>query len=334
VTENHPHATHDDVANAADILNQGGLVGFPTETVYGLAAVAFDEAAVRAVFGLKQRPANNPLIVHVDGPQMARLLVAHWPDRAQQLAERFWPGPLTLVLDKAEAVPDVVTGGGPTVALRCPDHPLALELIRTVGKPLVGPSANPSGQVSPTTAAHVRHTFPDLFVLDGGPCSAGIESTVLSLVSNPPRVLRPGVITPAALGLTPCPPGAMPTAASGRGGSIAPDAPLPAPGLLPAHYAPSTPLTLTTRETFARTIESLDGSTVAAMPLGDTLTPPVALCLRMPDDAAEYARALYATLLEADANPSIQRIIAERPAAPGALWDAVRDRLDRGAGGR
>src|SRR5690606_18575867 len=166
---------------------------------------AFNEHAVRRVFELKGRPPSNPLIVHVTGRDMARAAVAHWPDAAERLARALWPGPLTLVLPKAPDLPGIVTAGGGTAAVRAPDHPVHLALLSAFGAPLVGPSANPSGRVSPTRAVHVRDSFPDavnsgeLLVLDAGPSPIGVESTVLDLTSDRPRILRRGVIGPHAI---------------------------------------------------------------------------------------------------------------------------------------
>lgn len=188
------------LAEAARVLRSGGLVAFPTETVYGLGALATDPGAVARIFAAKGRPADNPLIVHVADPEQARSLVRAWPDAAERLVRAFWPGPLTLVLPRAAHVPDAVTGGLDTVAVRCPAHPVARELIAAAG-PLAAPSANRSGRPSPTTAAHVVEDLGghvDL-ILDAGPCPVGVESTVLALDREPPEVLRPGGVTPAQL---------------------------------------------------------------------------------------------------------------------------------------
>src|SRR3954468_17385478 len=180
------------IARAATVLRAGGLVAFPTETVYGLGANALDAAAVTRIFAAKGRPRTSPLIVHVDSVEMARTLASLWSDVAEVLAQRYWPGPLTLVVPKRPEIPDIVTAGLPTVGLRMPAHPLALELIHAAGVPIAAPSANRFTELSPTSAAHVPETLAD-YVLDGGPARVGIESTVLSLVGTP-RLLRPGVI--------------------------------------------------------------------------------------------------------------------------------------------
>src|SRR5215831_13572708 len=180
------------IARAAELIRAGRLVAFPTETVYGLGANALDAAAVERIFTAKGRPRSSPLIVHVASIRMARDLAAEWPVAAEVLAGRYWPGPLTLVVPKLPVVPDIVTGGLPTVALRMPAHPLALELIRTAGVPIAAPSANRFTELSPTAAAHVPESLAD-FTLDGGPAQVGIESTVLSLAGEP-VLLRPGII--------------------------------------------------------------------------------------------------------------------------------------------
>lgn len=228
-----------DVSRAAEIIRAGGLVGMPTETVYGLAANALNPQAVARVFEAKERPFFDPLIVHVPDVSWLPRVVSEFPELARRLAERFWPGPLTLVLPKADAVPDLVTSGLPTVGIRMPRHPLALELLRQSDCPIAAPSANLFGRISPTTALHVAEQLQDRidYILDGGPCQVGVESTVLEL-SPQPRLLRPGgasieeiaeLIGPVET--------ATPTDNPGN-------APQSAPGMLPQHYAPRTPLLL------------------------------------------------------------------------------------------
>ncbi|MCS6777324.1 MAG: L-threonylcarbamoyladenylate synthase, partial [Chloroherpetonaceae bacterium] len=185
------------IAQGADCLRAGGLVAFPTETVYGLGASALDAAAVARIYAAKGRPAHNPVIVHVADVVQARSLVTEWPEQADLLAARFWPGPLTLVLPRNAQVPDIVAAGGPTVAIRWPAHPVAQALIRAAGVPVAAPSANRSMHISPTRAEHVLRGLTgkiDL-VLDGGPTPGGIESTVLDVTAMPPRLLRPGLVT-------------------------------------------------------------------------------------------------------------------------------------------
>jgi len=186
-----------DIEQAAALLRAGRLVAFPTETVYGLGAHALDEAAVRRIFAAKGRPLSSPLIVHVATVAMARELAESWPPEAAALAEKFWPGPLTIIVPKRHTVPDVVTAGHPTVGLRIPSHPTALALLEAARIPVAAPSANRFTELSPTTAEHVRESLGDAvdFILDGGPCTVGIESTVITLVRSRPTILRPGMIS-------------------------------------------------------------------------------------------------------------------------------------------
>ena len=306
------------VDEAASIIRAGGAVAFPTETVYGLGADAFNEAAVERVFALKGRPAHNPLIVHVADEAMARHAASAWSDRAARLARAFWPGPRTIVVPKAQRIPSAVTAFGATVAVRCPDHPLALALIRAVGGPIVGPSANPSGAISPTTAEHVRAAFVDRVpVLDGGPCAIGIESTVVTVAERPARVLRIGAVSAEALGVALGEDviiGALPAAPGA----------LPSPGLLASHYAPTAHTELVdARDLAARAIPP--GAVILALeaPLPDSPS-----IIRMPREAGAYATRLYAALREADARtPTV--ILIERPAGESWLWSAIRDRLTR-----
>lgn len=200
-----PPDQHAEIGRAVELLRAGGVVAFPTETVYGLGADAFNERAVRRVFELKGRPEQKALTLHVADVGAARACVRAWTPRAEALAKKFWPGPLTIILPRSPRVPDVATGGGDTVGLRCPDHPLTLELLRAFGGPLVGPSANLSGEPPPTTADEVRRVFDerDVLVLDGGPCREGVASTVLD-ISDPrgdERILRQGCLTGADLGV-------------------------------------------------------------------------------------------------------------------------------------
>jgi L-threonylcarbamoyladenylate synthase len=319
-------------------LREGRLVAFPTETVYGLGADALSEPAIARVFAIKGRPSTNPLIVHVADTAMARVVVSEWPRSAQALADAFWPGPLTLVLPRAPRVPSIVAGGGPNVAVRCPDHPLTIELLRAFGNPLVGPSANPSGGVSPTRAAHVRAAFSsdDVLVLDGGACTGGIESTVLLLTEHPVRILRPGLISAEAISqvlqmpVVDFVPGATKSAAG-----IA----LPSPGMLERHYAPRTPARLVARDAIgAALLEVVEGPRAAGTPpfavvishVGMPVPAPHQLEL-LPADARGYAAGLYAALRSAD-DRGAAKILIIRPDAQGqdkALWEAVLDRLTR-----
>ncbi len=195
------HPSAEVIEEAARRLRAGELVAFPTETVYGLGANALDADAVRRIFTAKGRPSYNPIIVHVADVNGARRVVSEWPESAARLAQRFWPGPLTLVLPRRPEVPDAVTAGLDTVAVRVPAHPVALALLRAAGIPIAAPSANPSTRVSPTTARHVAESLGDrvAMIIDGGPTSVGIESTVLDVSHDRPVLLRPGMISQADL---------------------------------------------------------------------------------------------------------------------------------------
>jgi L-threonylcarbamoyladenylate synthase len=229
--------TEPELERAASLLRNGGLVALPTETVYGLGANALDAEAVARIYTAKGRPATSPLIVHVANVEMARDLAREWTPEASLLADRYWPGPLTIIVPKSTKVPDLVTAGLDTVALRMPAHPVALEVIRRAGVPIAAPSANPFTGLSPTTAEHVRQSLGEVvdMILDGGPCSVGIESTVLSLV-DAPVVLRLGMISVGelerALG--------RPVAVIGKSETVG----HPSPGMHDRHYAPRTPLRL------------------------------------------------------------------------------------------
>lgn len=322
------------IADAVRRLNEGRLVAFPTETVYGLGAPALREDAVALVYAAKGRPSNNPLIVHVADQAMAASVSSRWPDRAQSLAAAFWPGPLTIIVPRASHVPAAVTAGSPGVAVRCPDHPVALDLLRALGAPLVGPSANKSGLVSPTTAAHVLRAFEhdDVGVLDGGPCRAGIESTVVSLMDRRAVVLRRGVIgadeIARALGEQVDHAPARAGAASPSGAmSGAPEA-LPSPGMLERHYAPRTQASLFDADEWPEIVDDAAGPVVVLSHERSRHVDEPHRLIRMPIDAPAYAAMLYAALHEADALGAT-RLLIERPASQGSLWDAIRDRLSR-----
>lgn len=308
-------ATPDRVAAAAAILRAGGLVVFPTETVYGLGANALDPAAVARIYAVKGRPAANPVIVHVADPDQVAAVAGGWPAVAQRLAEAFWPGPLTLVLPKGPAVPNLVTAGGPTVAVRCPAYPIARELIRMAGVPVAAPSANRSGELSPTTADHAERSLGGLvdMILDGGPCPGGLESTVVDVTGPAVRLLRPGLIGVADLErvagglLDLSPPSAPPT-----GGGLA------SPGLLARHYAPRTPLEVA--ESAAELAFLADLYETAGLRVHR---------MRLPGTPAEVAARLYAELHAADAG-GYDRLIVELPPNTDD-WRAVRDRLTRAA---
>ena len=286
-----------EMARAAELIRAGRLVAFPTETVYGLGANALDEAAVARIFQAKGRPRHSPLIVHVASIEMARELAAGWPPAAEALAQRYWPGPLTLVVAKRPAIPDIVTAGLPTVALRMPAHPMALELIRLAGVPIAAPSANRFTELSPTAAAHVPQSLAD-FTLDGGPANVGIESTVLSL-AGPPVLLRPGVIPVTEL-----------EAMVGQIAASAVNAETAhaSPGMHPRHYRPRTPLYLGAAPRQGRGVLLRIGQ-------------------EMPADPRAYAAALYGTLHRLDTQ-GLDWIAVEMP-PDTAEWAGVRDRLRR-----
>jgi L-threonylcarbamoyladenylate synthase len=312
---------------AAEVLRAGGLVAFPTETVYGLGANALDSEAVSRIFTAKGRPANNPIIVHVSEAKEALRVAADWPTTAARLAEQFWPGPLTLVLPRRPEVPDVVTAGGPTVAVRVPAHPVAQALLRAAGLPIAAPSANRSGYLSPTRAEHVLRGLDGRIdmILDGGPVAGGIESTVLDVTTDPPRLLRPGLVSVEQLErLT----GPVTFAAA----IVTTDSPLPSPGMLTRHYAPRTPLELAEDDGRSRVMELRSaGLTVGWLPLAPTepIEQPEVLTVPMPLDPADYAAKIYAVLHMLD-EAGVQRIVVALP--PNRIeWLAVRDRLRRAA---
>lgn len=317
------------IARAVELLKQGRLVAFPTETVYGLGADATNPAAIARIYQTKGRPSTNPLIVHVADADMAKRYVTDWPDAASHLAARFWPGPLTLILPKNDLIPQLATANLPNVALRVPNHPLALELLRTFNGPLAAPSANRSTHVSPTTAQHVLDEFAysaaageegdrdPLMILDGGPCRVGIESTVLDLTVSPPVILRPGGISPADLEPVIGP-------VTVRSAIVQSSSPAASPGQQETHYAPQTPLFRF--ETSQRgLIRPENHGIVVLSPLHifkkwDSI-------IAMPNDPTDYAKHLYAVLRELD-DMGLKAIFIEVP-PDEAKWTAIRDRLIR-----
>jgi L-threonylcarbamoyladenylate synthase len=292
------------VQEAAERIRAGELAAFPTETVYGLGANALDASAVAKIYAVKGRPATSPLIVHVSSIDMAHGLVTEWPAQADQLARRYWPGPLTLVLPRTAAIPDIVTAGLPTVGLRMPDHAVALELIREAGVPIAAPSANRFMQLSPTTAQHVVEAFGDAVpVVDGGPCRVGIESTVVSIANGQLTLLRPGMIPFPQLELA------------------ASEEAHPAPGMHERHYSPRTPLYLVAGP--------------EQLPIGDGvyvwLDKPrgTRRDIRMPAKPAAYAARLYDVLHTLDREGFPWIAVETPPATPE--WTAILDRLRRAA---
>jgi L-threonylcarbamoyladenylate synthase len=310
---------------AVAILERGGLVAFPTETVYGLGADAGNPHAVRDLYAAKGRPADHPVIVHLADPaQVARWARVVTPV-AQKLAREFWPGPLTLIVKRAAGVSDAVTGGQNTVALRIPSHPVARTLLETFGRGIAAPSANRFGRVSATTAQHVRQEFGDRLelIIDGGPSEVGIESTIVDATGERPVILRPGRISAREI--------------ERAAGALlgAPDAAAPrAPGALAAHYAPLTPLAVAPGDLLLELAASLmrQGQRVAvlartaAQPLGRDM-----IWIAAPADADGYAHDFYANLRRLDA-AGCDAIVVEKP--PREIeWAAVNDRIDRAAAG-
>jgi len=288
-----------DLDRAAEILRMGGLVAFPTETVYGLGANALDPIAVRRIYEVKGRPETSPCIVHVSGAEFLPEIAADWNQMAKRLAARFWPGPLTLVVRKTSRIPPEVTAGLETVGIRMPAHPVAMELLRRAGLPVAAPSANRFTKLSPTTAEHVRSGLGGLvdFILDGGPATVGLESTVLSLVDEKPVLLRPGMVSVSEIEQI-----VGPLGTPHRPPSSGPHA---SPGLHARHYAPATPLYL--------------------LQPGEPPPDGLGRVLHLPRNPAQFAATLYAELHAADAEGWDWIAITMPPSEPG--WDAVRDRL-------
>jgi len=303
----------DDLSTATNLLRAGELVALPFETVYGLAADATNPDAVRAIFRAKDRPADHPLIVHLAAAEQLLDWAAEVPEAARRLALAFWPGPLTLVLPAARTVSPLVTGGQTTVALRVPAHPVTQAVLRQLGRGLAAPSANPFGQISPTTAAHVRRYLAGKIaaVVDGGPCLVGIESTIVDLSGEHPRILRPGAITAEMLASH------LPLA-----DTIAAAAPR-VPGALVSHYAPRTPCY---RIPAGLTEAPFPGQCTGLL-AQHPANWPVTKFWPMPSQPEDYARVLYAALHEADTSGCEVLLIALPPDIPA--WAAIHDRLRR-----
>ncbi|HSJ08004.1 MAG TPA: L-threonylcarbamoyladenylate synthase [Longimicrobiales bacterium] len=320
------------IAEAAEVIRAGGIVAFPTETVYGLGADALNPAAVQRIFDAKGRPSFNPIIVHVPDAAAARAVVADWPEAADRAAAAFWPGPLTLVLRKRPEVPDSVTAGLPTVAVRVPAHPVALALLRAAGVPVAAPSANRFTRISPTTAGHVARGLGDAvdLILDGGATPYGIESTVIDLTTDPATVLRPGVIGVHELEpvLGPITEAPDPEAAAPES-----EAPRPSPGMTVRHYSPDAELVVyadpeTARAAGARAREA--GSRIGAVVI--RRAPPDAdEIVALPTDSQGYARLFYAALHTLDEAGCGLVLVEQVPDTPA--WAGVRDRLERAAAG-
>jgi L-threonylcarbamoyladenylate synthase len=306
-----------DLERAAKLLARGELVAVPTETVYGLAGDAADAEAVRRIFAAKGRPADHPLIVHLPDSEAMNDWAREVPVSARRLARAFWPGPLTLILPKADHVADVVTGGQQTIGLRVPEHPVALKLLKIFGRAVAAPSANRFGRISPTTADHVISEFKGLdtvaAVIDGGPCDIGVESTIVDCSGARPRILRPGMINLDRLSQAL---GEVPVLAGESEGPRA-------SGRLPSHYAPETRVELVDGETLSK-----PDPAAAVLALGNTLDPGGFKAWHsLPDDPTDYARGLYAALRHLD-TLGAERILVQRPPEQPA-WSAIHDRLKR-----
>jgi len=300
-----------DIDLAVAVLAEGGVIALPTETVYGLAADATNAAAVRRVFAIKGRPRDHPLIVHIADPDDLERWGAEASPAARRLASLAWPGPLSLIVWRGAAIASEVTGGLPTMAVRCPAHPMAREVIRRLGRPVAAPSANRFGRVSPTTAQHVADDLGDDVdvILDGGPCDIGVESTVVDCTTDPVQLLRPGSLSATDIE------GLLATSVAEASG------PIRAPGMLEVHYAPACRVFVAEDDA---DVDLISGQLAAAALSVDVLD------LRR--DAVAAARGLYGWLRDADRR-GVTHLIVIPPAAAG-LGIAVRDRLTRAAAGR
>ena len=329
-----PGSDPEAIAEAARRIRAGALVGFPTETVYGLGADASNDAAVALIFAAKGRPPEHPLIVHVARAAQVADYASEVPDFATRLIAAFWPGPLTLILPRRAGVAAAAAGGQNSIGLRCPAHPVALALLKACGTGLAGPSANRFGRVSPTTALHVQEELgEELMVLDGGPCAVGIESTIVDCTRGQPVLLRPGLLTRAQL-----------EAACGQT-VLDKDAPVSvaaprASGTLESHYAPNARVRLMDALALQTALDALNANNAAAAAQASPGTVAVyarsplrlkapSLHRQMPEDAAAAAQQLFAVLRELDALGVSQIWVQAPPDAPE--WDGVRDRLSRAA---
>ncbi|TRW90670.1 L-threonylcarbamoyladenylate synthase [Candidatus Methylobacter oryzae] len=322
-------ATADAIERAAELLRRGRLVAFPTETVYGLGADASDPDAVAGIFKAKGRPATHPLIVHIGDVASLYDWAGTVPEAALKLAERFWPGPLAMILPKKPEVPLAVTGGQPTVGLRMPNHPVALALLKSFGGGIAAPSANRFCRISPTQALHVSDELGDAvdMILDGGACQVGVESTIVDLSGSRPRLLRPGHISREEIEAVLQTELLLPENA----------APAPemsdevrAPGMMAVHYAPTTPAMRCPAEQLAARIRQLiaDGKKIGLLSYQlDVAETAQIRVLRLPEHAADYAQSLYAALRDLD-NLQLDTILIEQPPQTEA-WRAVNDRLGK-----
>lgn len=315
------------VARAADLISSGGIAALPTETVYGLAANAFDPAAVEKIYAAKGRPASNPVIVHVGSLDLAVRCAGRWPELASRLAAEFWPGPLTLVVPRGPGIPDVVTAGGPTVGLRWPSHPFIPAVVRACGLPLAAPSANLSNRLSPTSADHVFRQLGDRIplIVDGGDCNVGIESTVVDVSGSEPVILRPGMIHADAIRAV----------AAGRlaKASESGTEPMRSPGMLPLHYAPRARLRCLAwkdEQDLAQQAASMSVNPSKTWVVAHATIPMSgrwAWVSVIPEDSEAYARGLYSELHRADEAGAEWILVEALPDTPE--WAGIADRLHR-----
>ncbi len=311
----------EEIEKAAAILRAGGLVAFPTETVYGLGADASNPTAVRKIFAAKGRPADHPVIVHVAGTSDLKHWAAEVPRSAWLLAEKFWPGPLTMVLKRAAHVSDLITGGQDTVGLRVPSHPVAQQLLKAFGGGIAAPSANRFGRLSPTTAQHVREELADAvnLVLDGGPSDVGIESTIVDLTRETPAVLRPGRISEQQIA----------DALLVQLGGTAAGRPRVS-GSLESHYAPGLPLKIVPPDEIESYVRARAGTPVAVLSRrGRPRDSKATLWQVAPETPHDYARLLYGSLRWLDVSGCRLIVVEALPVLPE--WTAIRDRLGRAA---
>jgi len=316
------------VRRAAELLRAGEVVVLPTETVYGLAANALNPEAVQRIYAIKGRPSHNPIIIHVASRQMARECTPVWPAVADKLADAFWPGPLTMVLPKQPDLPDIVTAGGDTVGVRWPSHPFIQEVIKACGFPLAAPSANLSNQLSPTNALHVAKQLDGLvpLIVDGGQAQVGIESTVIDLTSNPPRVLRPGMIHAESL-----------VAVTGElaDQQTSGDTILRSPGMLQKHYSPKARLLIQAwadTPALLQQLRALNADLPTTHIIAHTnipLTEELTNVSVIPHDAEAFARAIYGELHRCDEEKASLIVVEPVPQAPE--WQGIADRLQRAA---
>ena len=323
-------ADFEKLSEPAKALAEGKLVAFPTETVYGLGGNALDAQTVKKIYGAKGRPSDNPLIVHVSSKEDVYSLAETVPENAEKILDILCPGPITIILNKSNLVPDVVTAGGKTVAIRFPENENARELIKKSGVPVAAPSANLSGRPSPTTAAHVAEDLSDKidYIIDGGPCRVGLESTVIDLTVTPPRILRPGGVSQETL-----------AALLGEVTGYAPrdeDTTSPkSPGMKYKHYAPKAEMVVfegkTCREAILKQVTACKNKKVCVLTAGQTdlYDCDVIDCGKEP---VEYAKALFGALREADALEA-DVIFAELPFAPGGIVTALKNRIYKSCGG-